>query len=379
MTKAPARARNSRRGILRRLPQRALRRAIPALLLALLVAVAAPAKAQDDSLKIGVLATLEGAFAPLGQDAIRGYELALEEYGARAGERPIQALVESTDGTPDSVTAKARLLVERGASVIVGPLTGIESTAIRDLARSVPEVTFVNGASAAPDATLRTPAENFFRFTPDSMQWIAGLGRHAYEQKGIRTVVSVAEDYSLSYTQLMGFMLEFCALGGRVVTKHWVSPGAGDAVRLAEAIARAETDALFLSLTPRAAERFLAAYGEAGGEAAIVAGSTTLNSRLLAADARVRALLQGAISALPVSESEDNEAWTAFSQRYREKFPDAGPAPSFFALSYYVNTKALLLALDETEGSLGAGAPALARCPRPGPLRDPVWRPGLAR
>ena len=314
-----------------------------------------PAVAQNDSLKIGVLATLEGAFVSLGQDAIRGHELALEEHGARAGERPIEALVESTDGTPDSVTAKARLLVERGASVIIGPLSGIESTAIRDFARSVPEVTFINGASAAPDTTLRTPAENFFRFTPDSMQWIAGLGRHAHEQKGIRTVVSVAEDYSLSYTQLMGFMLEFCALGGRVVTKHWVSPGASDAVRLAETVARSETDALFLSLTPRAAERFLDAYGKAGGRAAIVAGSTTLNSSLLKADASVRTLLKGAISALPVSESEDNEAWTAFSQRYRARFPDAGPAPSFFALSYYVNTKALLLALDETEGTLGAG------------------------
>ena len=355
---------------------RALFRLASALLLALLVPLSQPATAQDDSLKIGVLATLEGAFASLGQDAIRGYELALEEHAARAGERPIEALVESTDGTPDSVTAKARLLVERGASVIIGPLSGIESAAIRDFARSVPEVTFINGASAAPDATLRTPAENFFRFTPDSMQWIAGLGRHAHEQKGIRTVVSVAEDYSLAYTQLMGFMLEFCALGGRVVTKHWVSPGASDAVRLAETVARTETDALFLSLTPRAAERFLDAYGKVGGRAAIVAGSTTLNSSLLLADDAVRTLLQGAISALPVSESEDNEAWTAFSQRYRERYPDAGLAPSFFALSYYVNTKALLLALDATEGTLGDGQrllrDALARIRFETPFGGPV-------
>ena len=41
--------------------------------------------------------------------------------------------------------------------------------------------------------------------------------------------------------------------------------------------------------------------------------------------------------------------------RYRESFPDAGPAPGLFALAYYVNTKALLLALEKTEGVLGDG------------------------
>ena len=75
-------------------------------------------------------------------------------------------------------------------------------------------MTFINGASAAQDVTLREPAENFFRFNADSMQWIAGLGRYAYEEKDIRSIVSVAEDYSLPYTQLMGFMLDYCALGG---------------------------------------------------------------------------------------------------------------------------------------------------------------------
>ena len=314
-----------------------------------------PAAADDGSLRIGVLATLEGAFAPLGQDALRGHELAMEEHGRQAGGRPIEAFVESTDGTPDSVTAKARLLIERGAGVIVGPLAGIEGIAIRDFAASMPEVTFINGASAAQDATLRAPAGNFFRFTPDSMQWIAGLGRHVYERKGIRRVVAIAEDYSLAHAQLMGFMVEFCALGGELVAKHWVSPGSGDTARLAETLAGAEADALFLALEPRAAAGFLRAYGAAGGQAAIVAGSTTLSARLLAADDTRRSLLLGAMAALPVSEHEDNRAWAAFSQRYRARFPDAGPAPSLFALAYYVNTKALLLALEETGGRLGDG------------------------
>ena len=76
------------------------------------------------SLKIGVLAPLEGAFEPLGRDALRGYELALREYEEDDGERPIEALVESTDGTPETVIAKARVLIDRGAEILIGPLRG---------------------------------------------------------------------------------------------------------------------------------------------------------------------------------------------------------------------------------------------------------------
>jgi len=227
--------------------------------------------------------------------------------------------------------------------------------AIRDFAKSVPEVTFINGASAAQDATLRTPADNFFRFNPDSMQWIGGLGRYAYEERDIETIVTVSEDYSLPYTQLMGFVLDYCAAGGRLLDRHWVSPGASDTTRLAEAIARTETDGLFLAMAPRAAGKFLEAYGEAGGQAAVVASSTTLSGSLLRSADATRPLLTGAISALPVSERDDNDELEEFTARYRESFPDAGPAPGLFALAYYVNTKALLLALEETSGVLGDG------------------------
>ena len=349
-----------------------------AIIVAALTMIVVPAKADTHSLKIGVLAPLEGAFGPLGKDAVRGYELALSEHEGRAGERPIEAFVESTDGTPDSVIAKARMLIDRGASILIGPLAGIEGIAIREFAKGVPEVTFINGASAAQDATLRAPADNFFRFNPDSMQWIAGLGRYAYEEKDIRTIVSVAEDYSLPYTQLMGFMLDYCALGGQVLARHWISTGASDAARIAKTVSGTETDALFLALEPRAAKKFLEAYAEAGGQAAIVTGATTLSGSLLKASA-IRPLLEGAISALPISESDDNEAWTEFTERYRERFPDAGPSPSLFALSYYVNTKALLLALDEIDGDLGDGHEGLREALAELKLRYPVRRPGRTR
>ncbi len=309
----------------------------------------------DETLKIGVLATLEGPFEPLGRDAIRGMSLALEEFDGEAGDVTIEPLVRSTDGSEDGVVAAARDLINQGAHVLIGPLTGRESLAMREFAKRVSEVTIINGASAAQDATLREPAANFFRFNADAVQWVAGLGAYAFDKKGYRRVVAIAEDYSFPYTQLMGFMVEYCGRGGRVIDKHWVSHGERDFAQLATRVSEAETDALFVALDPETAAAFLTAYWQAGGSAPVIGGSTTLTGAVLKVNGEIRPLLDGALSAMPVAEDSDSRQWQSFVARYRARYPDAGALPSIFAIAYYVNTKAVLLALDDTDGELQSG------------------------
>src|ERR1700730_6910837 len=176
----------------------------------------------DGSIKVGLLATLEGAFTVLGQDGIRGAELALKEAGYMAGGKKIEIIKGSSDASPDSAVKAARKLVEQdGVAILIGPLSGDEGLAVKDYAKTKPDVTFVNGTSAAQDTTLRDPAPNFYRFSTDGAQWMAGLGDYVYNDKKYRTVVTIAEDYSFPYTQVFGFMASFCRAGGDVPKKLW--------------------------------------------------------------------------------------------------------------------------------------------------------------
>ena len=109
---------------------------------------------------------------------------------------------------------------------MIGPLSGDEGRAVKDYAKTKPDVTFVNGASASQDFTLRSPADNVFRFS--RRRGNAGLGTYAYQVKGYKKVALVAEDYSFPYTQVFGFMAEFCKAGGKVVSKSWVPIGNKD-------------------------------------------------------------------------------------------------------------------------------------------------------
>ena len=46
-----------------------------------------------DKLKVGVTATLEGTYTVLGEDGMRGYDLAVEAHGGKVAGREIETIV----------------------------------------------------------------------------------------------------------------------------------------------------------------------------------------------------------------------------------------------------------------------------------------------
>ena len=324
-----------------------------ALVTAAILSLAGPALAQD-KIKMGALATLEGAFTVLGEDSMRGVKLALEEFNHTAGGKQIELITGSSDASPDSAIRATRKLVEQdGVQVLVGPLSGSEGLAVKDYAKTQPKVTFLNGTSAAQDTTLRNPAENFFRFSTDGAQWMAGLGEYVYNEKGYRSVAVLAEDYSFPYTQVFGFLEPFCRLGGKapVDARFWVPIGNKDYSSVIAALPD-DVDAIYVALGGADAVNFLTQYEQAGGELPLVGGSITVDQTVLGSKGRTREFVIGTPSAGPISDTWDNAGWSDFVAAYKKQFPDGFPSPSLFAHGYYINTKAALLALNEVEGDL---------------------------
>src|SRR3712207_3294999 len=226
-----------------------------------------------------------------------------------------------------------------------------EGIAVRDYAKTQPEVTFVNGSSAAQDTTLRDPAPNFFRFSTDGAQWMAGLGRHVVEEKKYRNIATIAEDYSFPYTQVMGFALDFCRLGGRIVHRAWTPLGARDYASAIAALPR-QIDALYVALGGSDAINFLTQYQQAGGDSPLIAGSITVDQSILNVRGRQRDQLIGTPTAGPIADNYDDPAWRKFVADYRRAFPDGLASPGLFAYNYHHNAKADLVALDRSGGDV---------------------------
>ena len=313
--------------------------------------------AQGAPIRIGLLATLEGPFAAGGADGVRGAELALKQRGGTVAGRKVEILKASSDAKPDVAVNATRKLVEQDkVDIMVGPLSGSEGIAVKDYAKTQPAITFINGSSGAQATTLENPAPNFFRFNTEGAQWMVGLGKAALA-KGYKKVMVIAEDYSFPYSQVQGFMTEFCAAGGRVPVKAWVPLGGKDYASTIAKIPK-DVDALLLVLGGADAVNFLNQYEAAGGDKPILGGSITVSQDVLNYRGKRRESLVGTLSAGPLADAYDGAEWKKFVADYQKAYPvSAGgfPSPSLFAYVYYMNMKAALDGLEAVKGDLSGG------------------------
>lgn len=321
--------------------------------------------AQEDTIKVGFMATLEGTYTVLGEDGQRGFKVAMQKHDYMAGGKKVEVIVAPTDASPESALRAVRKLVEQDqVDLVIGPLSGSEGIALRDYAKTQPQVTIINGASGAQETTFVDPADNFFRFNMDGAQWGVGLGEYVYNEKGWETVASIAEDYSFAYTNFLGFALEYCNAGGKITDRYWVPLGTKDFASIIASLPD-DVDALYLGLGGGDAVNFLNQYQQAGGgDVGLIGGTIMVDGTVLSARGQAKNLLIGTPASGPQADTWDNPEWQAYVKAYQDAFPpdQRFPSPSLLATAYYNAADAAMICLDEVNGDLSDGQSAFRQC-----------------
>src|SRR6266852_8883115 len=86
-----------------------------------------PAHAQDkpaqDKLKIGVITTMSGPPAVIGQQLRDGFKLGVQHLGGKLGGRDVEVLVQDDELKPDLAVSKVKAFVERDkVEFVIGPV-----------------------------------------------------------------------------------------------------------------------------------------------------------------------------------------------------------------------------------------------------------------
>ena len=319
-----------------------------------------------DKLKVGVTATLEGTYTVLGEDGMRGYELAVAAHGGKAGGKEIETIVGATDASPDSAIRAAKKLVEQDkVDILISPLSGSEGIAIRDYSKTQPQITVMNAASGALETTYGdpsagvSPSPTLYRTNMDGAQWQAGLGDYAYNVKHYKKIATVGEDYSFVYTQVMGLTVEFCKAGGQITQRFWVPLGTKDFASVISSLPD-DVDAVYLGLGGADAVNFLNQYQQAGGHAHLLGGSIMVDQTVLSSKGKAKEALIGTIAASGMADNDPNPKWQAFVKAYQQHaktgyFKNAFASPSLLAINYYNSADAMFQALDQVKGDLSDG------------------------
>src|SRR4051795_2586599 len=90
---------------------------------ALLLGTAVSPSLAQEKIKLGVIVTLSGPAAVLGQQARDGFALAVKDLGGKMGGKEVEVVVVDDELKPDVAVTKVKGLLERDKVVfVVGPI-----------------------------------------------------------------------------------------------------------------------------------------------------------------------------------------------------------------------------------------------------------------
>jgi branched-chain amino acid transport system substrate-binding protein len=331
-----------------------------------IAAIVSGCSSSREVVKIGLLTDCQGPFHAYEDAQLSGAELPFLRRGARlAGAGPsggVTAIevagrrVELIRGCQE--TGEHTQFVEDSRRLVetedVDAVVGGASVVARDLARRYPDVPFVSAFSNEQEVTLRSPARNLFRFSPDYAQDAAGLGAYAYRKLGWRRAAIVAADWSPAWDGAAAFTAEFCALGGDIVETAYRSPFTGKPDVVARALA-ARPDGVAAFLTGFDDHtRILGALATKLGDPhrLVTWNQSAEDPALLKA---IGPKLDGVVVTTSVPPTPPLPILRAHRALYRTSFPGL---PAWFAdqswvLGYYDAVEGILTALEQGSGGDG--------------------------
>ncbi|MBC8065410.1 MAG: ABC transporter substrate-binding protein [Chlorobia bacterium] len=204
--------------------------------------------ADGDTIKIGLIASLNGEQQPWGVDSKNGAELAVEEINAAGGiqGKKIELIIEDTGSKPEGgKSATEKLVSEDKVLCVLGEVaSGITLPAAQVCqANAVPIIAI--GATRV-DVTQQGGASFRVCYTDDFQG--AAMAKYAYEDLGLRKV-AILTDRKLPYSTGLSevFAASFKGLGGEIVAEEKYESGNIDFKAQLTNIKAKNPDGLFCS------------------------------------------------------------------------------------------------------------------------------------
>lgn len=207
-----------------------------------------------DPIKLGVLQALSGKVAPLGQEQLRGLELALNERQRVILGHTVQLQVEDTGCTSEGGANAALKVVADPQTVAIFGTTCSSDAATAAKVMSDAGLTMISGNNSAPFLTSiagkKAPnwQPGYFRTAPNEEYSGQAAAHFAFRRLGIRRAATINDGdiYTRGLTE--GFARTFGELGGTIVLEAAIGKGDSEMGPVLTAVAKSQAELLFFPL-----------------------------------------------------------------------------------------------------------------------------------
>jgi branched-chain amino acid transport system substrate-binding protein len=228
---------------------------------AIAMLAAAPAPAQQRSVKIGFISTFSGPTAVIGNDMRNSVELALDHLGRKMGGLPVEVIYEDDQQKPEVGVQKTQKLIESDkVNFIVGYIWS--NVLLASLKPAVDSQTFLISANAGPSQIAGELCSPYFFSTSwQNDQTPEAMGEYM-NQKGVKSAFLIGPNYAAGKDMLTGVRATF---KGRIIGEELTKwPDQLDFSTELSKVRAAKPDAVFVFYPGAAGVQFLTQYSQAG-------------------------------------------------------------------------------------------------------------------
>jgi len=224
-----------------------------------LMGITGQAQAQE-KLKVGIITTLSGPPAVLGQQLRNGFQLAVKNLNGKLGGREVELIVQDDELKPDVAVGKAKALIDRDkVDFVVGPIFSNILVAI------MKPVTESGAILISPNAGTSNFAgkdcnPNFFVTSYQNDQNHEVMGKYA-QDAGLKKVFLMAPNYPAGKDSIAGFKRYY---KGEVADEVYVPLGQLDYSAELSRISASGADAVFVFLPGGMGVNFVKQFRQAG-------------------------------------------------------------------------------------------------------------------
>jgi branched-chain amino acid transport system substrate-binding protein len=246
----------ARRGIGGRIMKQQLRLAG----LAVLISIAAGQAVAQEKIKVGVIVTLSGPGAVLGQQARDGFALAVKDLGGKMAGKDVEVVVADDELKPDVAVTKVKGLLERDkVDFVVGP---IFSNVLQAIHKPVVEAsTFLISPNAGPSSYAGKECSPFFYVTSYQNDQVHEILGKVAQDRGYKRVYLLVPNYQAGKDSVAGFKLDY---KGEIVEESYMPLGTLDFQAELSKIASLKPDAVFTFMPGGMGVNLVKQYKQAG-------------------------------------------------------------------------------------------------------------------
>jgi branched-chain amino acid transport system substrate-binding protein len=311
---------------------------------AALTLAAAPAIAQQKTVKIGFISTFSGPVAAIGNDMKNSFELGLDHMGRKLGGLPVEVIYEDDQLKPDVGVQKTQKLIESDhVDFIVGYIwSNVALASLKPIVDSKTVTVITNAGPSQLAGELCSPY--VFSTSWQNDQTPAAVGRYMND-KGVKTAFLMGPNYAAGKDMLAGVKTTF---KGQIVGEEYTRwPDQLDFSAELSKAREAKPDAIFVFYPGGAGVQFVTQYAQAG-----LKGQIPLYTAFVIDDLslpRLKDLAIGVPGAQEWVADLPNPTNQKFVADYKAKF---NISPSFYGAQTYDAVGLIDSAIKSVKGDL---------------------------